>query len=134
MKTIRMVLVALLGSLLLTGCISFNSLADARNSKGEGLIREFSKDKESVWQQTLAIVRHSDLKLVEDNPEKGLILAQQPVSPLGLTVGQNVAIYIYGVGSKTRVEVISKKAIGEIEFTSKNWESYIIEKLIENFG
>ncbi len=118
-----------LTTLLLQGCVSFNSLADAKNARGSGLTKEYGANRDTVWQQTLAIVADSDLNLVNADASNGLILAQQPVAPLSLTVGQNVAIYVSENFGRTRVEVISRKAIGTIEFTSRDWEEYIIEQL-----
>lgn len=123
--------VALISSLLLQGCISFNSLADAKNARGSGLAKEYPGSKAQIWQQTLNVISQSSLSLVNEDFGNGLILAQQPISPLGLTAGQNIAIYVVENFGKTRVEVISKKAVGAIEFASRNWESYIIEQLDE---
>lgn len=130
LSKLTLTLVILL-ALLLQGCISFNSLADAKSARGSGLAKEYSANRDTVWQQTLAIVSASDLNLVNADASNGLILAQQPVSPLSLTVGQNVAIYVSENFGRTRVEVISRKAIGNIEFTSRDWEEYIIEQLDE---
>lgn len=116
-------------SLLLQGCISFNSLADAKSARGTGLTKEYNASRDTVWQQIVAIVNKSGLKLVNADAAAGQILAQQPVSPLSLTMGQNVAIYVNEQFGRTRVEVISRKAIGDIEFVSRNWEKYIIEQL-----
>ena len=116
-------------SLLLQGCISFNSLADAKSARGTGLSKEYNASRDTVWQQIVAIIDNSNLKLVNVDAESGQILAQQPVSPLSLTMGQNVAIYVNEQFGRTRVEVISRKAIGDIEFVSRNWEKYIIGQL-----
>lgn len=123
-----------LSSVLLQGCISFNSLADAKDAKGTGVAKTFTTDKSRVWQTTLSIITASDLKLVDENEDKGLILAQQPISPFSLTAGQNVAIFITDVGGRTRVEVVDKKSVCEIEFVSKDWDDYIIEKLSERLN
>lgn len=119
----------LICSVLLQGCISFNSLADAKSAKGTGLSKDYSASKQTVWTQTISIIRQSKLSLINDDVDSGLILAQQPISPLSLTAGQNVAIFVSENNGKTHVEVVGKKAIGSIEFTSRNWESYIIEML-----
>lgn len=119
----------LLSCLALQGCISFNSLADARNAKGTGMSKVFSAKKEKVWQQALSVIEASDLTIVSEDEAKGLILAQQPISPLSLTAGQNVAVYVTDANGQTRVEVISKKSVGEIEFVSTDWDEYILEKL-----
>lgn len=130
---IRKVLISsvIAGSLLLQGCISFNSLADAKNARGTGNSKQYTATKAQVWRQALGIIEQSDLNLVNEDFSKGLILAQQPISPLSLTAGQNVAVYVSEAGDQTRVEVISKKAVGAIEFTSRDWEDYIIEHLDE---
>src|SRR3989338_9135958 len=100
-------------SLLLQGCISFNSLADARDGKGSGQVKEYSANRDQVWQQALTIIEESDLNLVNADVTQGLILAQQPIAPLSLTAGQNVAIYVSESHGRTRVEVISRKALGD---------------------
>jgi len=129
-----LVVCALSGAALLQGCVSFNSLADAKNAKGTGEVRVYSAPKQDVWQKTVAIVQSSDLSIVSEDETKGLILAQQPISPLSLTAGQNVAIYVTESNGKTRVEVINKKAVGGIEFVSKDWDEYITEELDERFS
>ena len=131
MKTNIKIATTLFAAILLQGCLSFNSLADAKNSRGTGMSKTYAANKAQVWQQTLGVIEKSDLSVVNEDFNKGLILAQQPVSPLSLTAGQNVAVYVSDAGDQTKVEVISKKAIGEIEFTSKNWEKYVIEQLDE---
>lgn len=118
-------------TLMLQGCISFNSLADAKNAQGSGMTKEFFAKKDRVWQQTVSIIEASDLSVVNEDETKGLILAQQPISPFSLTAGQNVAVYITEKGDRTRVEVINKKAVGAIEFVSRDWDEYILEKLGE---
>lgn len=130
--TFKLLIIALL--CMLQGCISFNSLADAKNAKGEGLVKEYRASKQEVWRETLAIIRQSKLRLVDDNIDKGIILAQQPIAPLSLTVGQHVAIFLTDYKGITRVEVVNKKAVGSIEFTSTDWEHYIVEALSKHFG
>jgi hypothetical protein len=128
-KTLISTIIA--SSLLLQGCISFNSLADAKNARGTGVSKQYSATKAQVWQQTLGVIEKSDLNLVNEDFSKGLILAQQPIAPLSLTAGQNVAVFVSKSGQQTRVEVVAKKAVGTIEFTSRDWEGYIIEQLDE---
>lgn len=134
MKTKITLILVFLSALLLQGCMSFNTLADARNGKGSGESREYSADFDTVWQQTLSVVRQSGLSLVNADTANGLILAQQSFSPLSLTAGQNVAIYVTKNGDRTRVEVISRKAVGEVEFVSRDWQDYIIEQLNAKLG
>lgn len=129
MKTIPFASLLLASTLTLNGCISFNSLADARNSRGEGQSKQFAVSKVQAWRQTLDIIEHSNLKLVSEDYSKGLILAQQPISPLSLTVGQNVAVYVSDTGQQTEVEVINKKAVGAIEFVSTDWDEFILDRL-----
>ena len=81
--------------------------------------KTYAANKARFWQQTLGVIEKSDLSVVNEDFNKGLILAQQTGFPLSLTAGQNVAVYVSDAGDQTKVEVISKKAIGEIEFTSK---------------
>lgn len=114
---------------LIQGCVSFNTLAEAKNAKGYGSSQSFSSGKDDVWNATLRVVERSNLSLVVKDEEQGMILAQQPFNPFGMTAGQNVAIYVSDDFGKTNVEVISRKAVGEIEFVSKNWEKYILKEL-----
>lgn len=118
---------------LLQGCISFNGLADAREGQGTGQIKEYTASEQDIWIYTLSVIKQSDLKLVAEDVPNGVILAQQPISPLSLTAGQNVAVFVTKQRDRTRVEVVSRKAIGEIEFVSRNWETFILEKLNERF-
>lgn len=113
------------------GCVSFNTLAEAKNAKGYGTSESFSASKDTVWNAVLRIVEQSNLSLVIKDEDKGMILAQQPFNPFGMTAGQNVAIYVSDNYGKTNVEVISRKAVGDIEFTSKNWEKYILKQLAQ---
>lgn len=125
----KLIIATVLSTALLQGCLSFNSLADAKAAKGTGEIKEYSAAKAQVWQKTLGIIRNAELSIVTEDYNNGLILAQQPIDPLAMTAGQNVAIYINERSGKTRVEVINKKAVGAIEFASRDWDSYIIEEL-----
>lgn len=131
MKKIVAVVVVFFSALALSGCLSFNSLADARNGKGEGEVRNYSASKNDVWRKAVVIIKESKLDLITQDTGKGYILAQQPMSPMGLTAGQNVAVFIDERAGKTRVEVVGKKAVG-IEFVSRNWEKHILEKLDES--
>ncbi len=121
----------LASSLLLQGCISFNSLADAKNARGSGSTKQYSASKAQVWQQTLGVIEASDLSLVNEDYSKGLILAQQPISPLSMTAGQHVAVFVSETGQQTQVEVVARKAVGSIEFVSRDWDDYILEQLDE---
>lgn len=129
MSTIKFTSLILACTLALNGCIAFNSLADARNARGTGQSKQFPVSKAQAWRQTLSIIEKSDLKLVSEDYSKGLILAQQPISPLSLTAGQNVAVYFSDNGQQTEVEVINRKSVGAIEFTSTDWDDFILEHM-----
>lgn len=129
MKKLVAVVIVFCSALILSGCISFNSLADAKNGKGEGEVRNYSAAKGDVWRKAVVIIKESKLDLIAQDSGSGYILAQQPMSPLGLTAGQNIAVFINERAGKTRVEVVGKKAVGNIEFVSRNWEKHILRKL-----
>ncbi len=72
-------------------------------------------------------IKSTHLDLVLDNKEKGVILGQGKVGPF--TEGENVAIFVDDMGgSKTRVEVVSKRA-SAMNITARNWQSRIFEDL-----
>ena len=129
MKKILVMIFVAVSAISMSGCISFNSLADAKNSQGDGEMRSYSVAKGEVWRKTITIINQSKLDLVSQDSDRGLILAQQPMSPLSMTAGQNVAVFITERNGKTRVEVVGKKAMGSVEFVSRNWEKHLLKQL-----
>jgi len=116
---IAIFLVASLGS----GC---RTLADAQAAKGTGSFRVYDKPYDAVWNAVIETVKSSGLALVSESKEKGSILAQRGISVV--SVGENVAIYVEDAGGKTRVEVISKRAVAT-QWLAPNWETRILEAL-----
>ena len=129
MKKILVMIFVAVSAISLQGCISFNSLADAKNSQGDGEMRSYSADRGEVWRKTITIINQSKLDLISQDSDRGVILAQQPISPLSMTAGQNVAVFITERNGKTRVEVVGKKAMGSVEFVSRNWEKHLLKEL-----
>lgn len=105
-------------ALFLSGCAT---LADSVSSKGTGQFRIYEKDFDTVWSAVLDVIKVSKLQLVSENKGDGEILAQRGLS--ALSYGENVAIFVEKQGSevKTRVEVVSKKALATNVFAT-NWE------------
>jgi hypothetical protein len=117
------------GAILLaaSGCAT---LADARAAKGSGVSRTYEASQETVWKAVPSVLAELGLQLVGDNKQEGYILAQRGIS--AFSYGENVAIFVESVGgvTKTRVEVISKKAMATNVF-APSWENDILNKLDE---
>jgi len=111
--------------LLIQGCAT---MADSIAAKGTGQYRVYDKSFDEVWVAVIDIVTGTKLSLVTKNKQAGQILAQQGVS--AFSYGENVAIFIESIGAevRTRVEVVSKKAMSTNVFAT-NWETHIFEKL-----
>ena len=111
--------------LLLSGCAT---MADSIDAKGTGQFRIYDKGYDSVWNAVLDVVTASQLDVVSRDKDNGQILAQRGMS--ALSYGQNVAVFVETAGSasRTRVEVVSKKAVAT-DVLARNWENYILEAL-----
>ena len=111
--------------LLLQGCAT---MADSVAAKGTGEYRVYENSFDEVWEATIDVVTGTKLSLVTKNKQTGQILAQKGIS--ALSYGENVAIFVEREGSdvRTRVEVVSKKAMATNVFAT-NWEQRIFEKL-----
>lgn len=109
-----------------SGCTS--TLSDARTAKGSGVSRTYAASQETVWKAVPSVLEELGLQLVSENKQEGYFLAQKGVH--GLSYGENVAIFVESAGSatKTRVEVISKKAVSMVLY-APNWEDDILNKL-----
>ena len=112
-------------ALLLSGCAT---MADSIDAKGTGQFRVYDKDYDTVWNAVLDVVTASQLDVVSRDKDNGQILAQRGMS--ALSYGQNVAVFVETAGSasRTRVEVVSKKAVAT-DVLARNWENYILEAL-----
>lgn len=111
--------------LILTGCAT---MADARAAKGSGLSRIFAAPQERVWQAMPSVLTELGLSLAGDNRQEGYILAQRGVTTF--SYGENVAIFIEPEAgtAKTRVEVVSKKAV-KTQIFAPDWAKDILDKL-----
>ena len=110
--------------LLLSAC---TTLKDAADSQGTGNAVVYQHPYNKVWDVTVGVVQSSPLDLVTKNKQEGRILAQKSLSLF--SYGENVAIGVKSIGaSKSSVEVISKRALAT-NFTAKNWENYIQERI-----
>lgn len=112
-------------ALLLSGCAT---MADSIDAKGTGQFRVYDKDYDTVWNAVVDVVTASQLDVVSRDKDNGQILAQRGMS--ALSYGQNVAVFVETAGSatRTRVEVVSKKAVAT-DVLARNWENYILEAL-----
>ncbi|MDP3798206.1 MAG: hypothetical protein Q8R06_13835 [Polaromonas sp.] len=112
-------------ALLISGC---SNLADARAAKGTGVSREYSATAEATWKAVPQVLEEISLPLVTENRPQGYILAQRGLTPF--SYGENVAIFIESVAEsvKTKVEVVSKKAMATNIF-APDWSKEILDAL-----
>ena len=112
-------------SALNSGC---STLADARAGKGTGTARVFDASADAVWTEMPAVVKDVGLDLAGENRQQGYLLAQRGITPF--SYGENVAIFIDEVAktSRTRVEIVSKKAMATNVF-APDWGDEILDKL-----
>ena len=111
----------------MAGC---STLADARSAKGTGPSREYSASVDLVWKTMPSVLAELSLPMVADNKQEGYILAQRGMT--AFSYGENVAIFVESVNglTKTRVEVVSKKAMATNVF-APDWGKDILDKLSE---
>jgi hypothetical protein len=130
MKRYFITLFAVLSLISASGC---STLADAKAAKGKGTVRVYEQPYDAVWATVLAVVKDTSLALVSESKAEGVILAQGGMG--AFSYGENVAIYVEDVGGKikTRVEVISKRAMAT-NFTAANWESRLSAALDKKFN
>lgn len=110
-----------------SGC---TTLADARTAKGSGVSRTYAVSEETVWAAVPPVLAELGLSLAGENKQEGYILAQRGMT--AFSYGENVAIFVESVNgvTKTRVEVVSKKAMSTNIF-APSWENDILNKLDE---
>jgi hypothetical protein len=127
LKNACIVLVALGTLSLTTGCAT---LADAQSARGTGAAREYPVSMERVWGAIPAVLSELQLPLVSQNRANGTVLAQRGITPF--SYGENVAIFVESVDGaiRTRVEVISKKAMATNIF-APDWSTEILDRLGE---
>ncbi|SFB26270.1 hypothetical protein SAMN04515620_13235 [Collimonas sp. OK607] len=120
----------ILGTLAVTGC---TTLSDARSAKGTGAARVYDVKQGAVWAVLPRAVKEVGLDYVGDNRNDGYALAQRGIS--AFSYGENVAMFIEpaGAGDKTKVEVVSKRALATTVFAT-NWENVILDRLSEIFS
>lgn len=125
----KIIFASLLSDMILQGCISFSSFTHDRPADGTGETTEYDAPKAEVWQKTLTVIQNTGLRKTSENYDLGWILAQQPFSLLEMTTGQNITIYISESTGRTHVKVINKSQIGEMAFSSHDWEHHITDEL-----
>ncbi len=129
LKKIMLVMTSIVSIAFMSGCAN---LADARAAKGSGMVKEYPASMDTVWGAIPPILTELKLPLVAENKADGSILAQRGITPL--SYGENVAIFVEQStgGSKTKVEVVSKKAMAT-NFLATDWAKEIHDKLGEKF-
>lgn len=129
LNKISLVIVSIVSFVFMSGCAN---LADARAAKGSGVVKEYPASMDAVWGAMPGVLTELKLPLAGENKAEGYILAQRGVS-LG-SYGENVAIFMEKStgGSKTKVEVVSKKAMAT-NFLAPDWSKEIHDKLGEKF-
>ena len=127
LKKILAVFIVIAANSFVSGC---STLADARSGKGTGVSREYQASVDAVWKVMPAVLSELSLPLVGENKQEGYILAQRGIT--AFSYGENVAIFVESVNgvTKTRVEVVSKKAMATNVF-APDWGKEILDKLGE---
>mgnify|MGYP003526411240 CR=1 FL=1 len=125
LKRTLFVLAAAATMVLMSGC---TTLADARAAKGSGPSREYAASMDKVWNTIPVVLKELELPLVSQNRAEGTILAQRGVT--AFSYGENVAIFVEPAGgaTRTRVEIVSKKAM-ETNIFAPDWSEEILDKL-----
>lgn len=105
-----------------------STMADARAAKGSGMTRTYDVSADAVWKAMPQVLKELGLDLAGDNRSEGYILAQRGIS--AFSYGENVAIFVETVNgvTKTRVEVVSKKALSTNVF-APSWEKEVLDTL-----
>jgi hypothetical protein len=126
----RFIAIAWLVCMAVSGC---SMLADTLSLNGTDSSKVYDKPYDVVWNALVETVRASGLRLVSENKEGGTMLAQGAISTYSL--GEDVTIYVQDLGAKvkTRVEVVSKRAV-TANVTAANWDTRILQALDKRFN
>lgn len=126
-KRVLAVIFLIAANAVVSGCAT---LADARSAKGTGISREYPASLDAVWKVMPTVLAELSLPMVGENRQEGYILAQRGIT--AFSYGENVAIFVESVNgvTKTRVEVVSKKAMATNVF-APDWGKDILDKLGE---
>lgn len=119
-----------IGTFLILSVSACSTLSDARKAKGQGTAKIYNSNMDKTWSTVIQVLSEIELPMAGENKQEGYILAQNGMS-IGSS-GENVAIFLDKTNdpNKTKVEVVSKKAMATQIFAT-NWEPKIIEKLDE---
>jgi len=121
---------------LLFSAAGCTTLADARAAKGSGQSRVYEASFDKVWDTIPQVLKELGLREEGNNKAAGYVVAQEPMQFLRGTslarADENIAIFVEKVNGagKTRVEVVSKKAVA-INVFAKNREKDILDKMAE---
>jgi uncharacterized lipoprotein len=127
MKKFYVVTALMMLPLLLTaGC---STIADARNSKGQGMSRVYDAPFNTVWTTVPKALNNLGLSVAGENKEEGYILAQKGMT--AFSYGENIAVFVNKVNeNQTKVEVVSKKSMSTNVF-AWDWQKPVLDKLSE---
>ena len=125
------ILSALVATIVATALMSAcSTLSDARSAKGTGMSREYAAAPDAVWKALPKVLSELAVPVVSENRTEGVMLAQRGMT--AFSYGENVAVFVDAVngGSKTRVEVVSKKSMATNVF-APDWAKDILDRLDE---
>jgi len=111
-RTIRALLAALAGALVLGACASPESVKQAQ---GQGVKRTFRYSGDAVFQALLTVGTRRKLEFVEQNRAGGVIVFSSGASLTSL--GERIAVFITRASDRsTAVEIVSKPVGGAVTF------------------
>jgi hypothetical protein len=103
---------ALCAAIILAGCVSVDSVKDA---KGQGVKRTFRQPYDAVYEAVLNAAAKRKLELVEQDKAAGRVVLSGPASWTSL--GERIAVFVTrGSDKATTVEVVSKPVGGALTF------------------
>lgn len=126
MKNNRL-LITLAAACLVSSCAS---TPDAGGAKGDGLKRVYANDYALVWDAAVNAVHQTDLSMVSEDQNTGVIRAKADWSQT--SYGEGVAIFIEALPNKqgTQVEIVNSAAAASILF-SRDWEGILAKRIDE---
>lgn len=126
MKNIRLS-ITLAAVCLVNGCAS---VPDAGASKGDGLKRVYASAYSVVWDAAISAVHQTDLSLVSEDQNAGVIVAKADWSQT--SYGESVTIFVEALPNKrgTQLEVVNSAAAASVLF-SRDWEGILARQLDE---
>jgi hypothetical protein len=110
--------------LAVSGC---TTLADSIAAKGTGKSKIYESSKEKAWPVVVNAVKNSNLDLISESKDSGMILAQRGIT--AFSYGENVAIFVEDKSENTcQIEVVSKKAM-QTNIFAPDWSTTIFKNI-----